>query len=432
MGRRPQPARLWLRRKPKPGRWLVLDNVGGERIQHDTHCSAEDVAGAEAEFREYINKRDIDRDEKARALAAREALRQTRQPHEVTFAELALYADALKAPAMARPREYSSRWEILLDYVEDDTLDAVLDPAWLSGFVAHVGSAASARRILEDVRAVAREWVAKRTLVFVPPIPMPDKSEPRPDYLTYEEVKALVRTAWWELDSQERLTGRKPKVEGDAPQVLREVGTSRRRWRHLVPYILVSVLTCTRASRVYEASYDFEEGRPWINLRAQKYHRLADGEKESRNKKAPAVPIPDRLARSMRRWSGGEPTRDRRDGHLRFGRKYLVQYSGRPADCRKSFAACVERARERYPDLFKRDTGKPKQIVRHTLRHTGVTLLAQWGVPSDDICEYAGMSAEVFERIYRHSDPEHMSRVMDAMGGRKSKPKSKATKAQEH
>ena len=90
----------------------------------------------------------------------------------------------------------------------------------------------------------------------------------------------------------------------------------------------------------------------------------------------------------------------------------------RPVDCRKAFEACVERARERFPHLFKRSNGMPKRVVRHTLRHTGVTLLSQWGVPARDICDYAGMSPEVYDRVYKHSDPERMDRVMDALGGR--------------
>lgn len=433
MGRRPQPARLWLRKKPKPGKWFVLDNINGERIQHDTKCGAGDVAGAEAALREYIDARDGDRDAAARALAAREALRTARPPHEVTFAELALWAAKHRSPLMARPVEYDQRWDILLDFVEEDTIDVLADEDWHLRFVAHVGKASSARRILEDVRAVIRIWVAKHRITYCPAFTMPDKSEPRPDYLTWEEVRALISTALMHRESQNRLHGPRPKEEGDAPQWKAIAISDRRPWRHLVPYILVSVLTCTRASRVYEASYEPEPGRPWIDLERGQYRRLADGEKESRLKKAPTIPLPDALVRLMRRWSAGEPGPGAPS--LAMGTKYLVQYGGKPADCRKAFVKCLDATRKRRTDLFKRDDKKTKkEVVRHTLRHTGVTLLAQWGVPSDDICDYAGMSKEVFERIYRHSDPEHMGRVMNVLGGRKrkaSKAKAKPAKAEQ-
>jgi hypothetical protein len=318
---------------------------------------------------------------------------------------------------MARPHEYLRRLEILGEYVDDDeTLDALLDDGWVDRFVAHVGSVSRARRILEDLKAAMRDRVDNHKLTYAPPLVLPDKAQPRPDYLTWEEVLALCKTAFRERDTQLRPVGKRPKKEGDPPQRYVEVTTARRRWRHLVPYILVSVLTCTRASRVFEASYVHDPLRPWVNLAGGRFRRLGEEEVESRLKRAPEVPLPDRLLRSMRRWSGGEP--GGQDGHLRFGRTYLVQYAGRPVDCRKSFEQCVQKARIQYPHLFKRDTGTPKQIVRHTLRHTGVTLLSQWGVPSGDICDYAGMSAEVYERVYKHLDADHMDRVMDALGGR--------------
>lgn len=425
MGRRPLPARLWLRRTPKPARWLILDNVEGERRQVDTGCGQADVAGAQGRLREYLDERDRDGDAKARALAAREAARKSRAPHEVTFAELALWALKVKSPKMARPKEYDSRWEVFLDYVEEETLDCLIDEDWLSEFVAHCVKASSARRILEDVRAAGREWVELRRLTYMPPVPMPDKSEPRPDYLTRREVRALISTALTYQERQQRLHGPVPKNPGDTPRYLAEAVSDRRPWRHLVPYIVVSVMTCTRASRVYEASYAHEDGRPWIDLQGQRYHRLADGETESRNKRAPTVPLPDALVRMMRRWSSGPAG----TGSLRMGAKYLVQYGGKPADCRKAFSKCVIETMKRHPELFKRENGKTKQVVRHTLRHTGVTLMAQAGIPSDDICDYAGMSKEVFERIYKHIDPEHMGRVMDAMGGRKGKAKPRKGQA---
>ena len=301
-----------------------------------------------------------------------------------------------------------TRWDLLLDYAQEDRLDAI-DNKWCRGFVAHAGTDSYGRRCLEDLRAAGNALVDDEKLTHMPLIKLPDKGESRPDYLTEEEVRALLFTARNERDGQNKKHG--PKT---GEQWYEDVVSTRYRWRHLVPYIVVSVLTCTRASRVYEASYTREPGRPWIDLRNRTYHRLAAGEVEQKNKRAPEVPLPDQLVRWLT-WR----TRDRtRRGVVIPGDAYLVQYAGRPVDCRKAFEACVEKARVRFPDLFLRTDGTPKEIVRHTLRHTGVTLLSQWGVPADDICDYAGMSPEVYDRVYKKRDPNRMHRVMDALGGR--------------
>ena len=410
-----KPARLWLdeEHKPEP-EWYILDNVGGKRVKERTHCGAGSEREAASVLAAYVTARDAKAD--AAALKGKKARKTKREPSEVTIGELAAWALERRGPLMARPLEYAARWDVVLDYSDDgEQVVGEIDSDWCDDFVSHAGTASYGRRCLEDLRAAANLWVDNLWLSYVPKFKLPTKAPSRPDHLSEEEVRALIFTARNERDIQSKLHG--SKKEGAPPRWLQDVVSTRYRWRHLVPYIAVSVLTCTRASRVYEASYVFEEGRPWLDLDNGLYHRLAAGETERKNKRAPTVPLSDDLVRWLR-WR----TRPRtRRGKLIPGDTYLVQYAGRPVDCRKSFEACVERARQRFPHLFKRSNGQPKEIVRHTLRHTGVTLLSQWGVPAGDICEYAGMSPEVYDRVYKHTDPERMDRVMAALGGRKGR-----------
>ena len=408
----PLPARLWL--DVPRDEWCVLDTVDGQRRKLRSGCGEGDRRGAEAYLADYVQRRDREAAEAGEAVGAKRRAKGSRRAEDVPIAEVIAWGLKHRAPLTKRPSEYAQRMDLVLDFADEDGMD-VVDRDWCAEFAAHVGSPSYARRALEDFRASVRIWMDEGWLKDAIKITLPDKSQPRPDYLTLDEVRALVLTAWRELDAQVRPHG--PK-NGPEPQWLARVVTSRRRWRHLVPYIVVSVLTCSRAARVYEASYVAEPGRPWVDLDGRLYYRLASGEVESAKKRAPTIPLGDRLVDTLRRWSSGEPG----DAPMRFGRRYLVQYAGRPVDCRKAFEACLARTRLLYPHLFRRPDGSPKIVVRHTLRHTGVTLLSQWGVPADDVCEYAGMSREVYDRVYKHLDPDHMASVMKVQGGRARRP----------
>ena len=67
--------------------------------------------------------------------------------------------------------------------------------------------------------------------------------------------------------------------------------------------------------------------------------------------------------------------------------------------------------------------GTPKRIVRHSLRHTGVTWLALAGVDPYEICKFAGLTMETFERVYSHHHPDFMSGIKNAQSGKPRKPK---------
>ena len=172
-----------------------------------------------------------------------------------------------------------------------------------------------------------------------------------------DEAIALCKTTWRYRETQvrETLTG------------TRQLVTRRRPTKHILMFVAAAISTCSRSARIYEASYISEVGRPWADLKAKLYYRAAPDETVSAIKQAPTIPIGEGLLKSMiRRHAAGD--------------RYVVEFKGKPVDCKKAFVNTVERARKAYPKLFRRPDGTPKQVVRHTLRHTGITWRAIQGI----------------------------------------------------
>ena len=304
-----------------------------------------------------------------------------RRADKVSCAEvLDRYLD--KKVDVARPRELAQRVETLLDFWGDLSLDDV-DEDTCADFVEGVGSASYGRRCLEDFRAAVNAYARAGFLRDQVKFSLPDKPRGRVDWLTFEEVAALCRTAWGYREVQK--------------------GVVTRRWptRHIAKFVAVGVATCSRSARIYEASYVAEKDRPWVDLVAGVFYRSAPDEKVAANKKAPPITISPRLQASMTRWA-------------KRGDRYVCQWAGRPADTKKGFNSTVDRARLRYPRLFRRADGTPKHVVRHILRHTGVTWLALAGVDPYEICSYAGLTIETFERVYAHHHPDYQAGIRKA------------------
>ena len=371
MSRPRKPARLWY--DEKAATWCVLDAGSKCRLG----LGKEQRAEAEKRLEDHLlAKRTDDRPSKGR------------RADKISCAEV-LDRYAAKAE-VKRPVELAQRLSLLLDYFGEMTLDDV-DEDSCDEFVEVVGSASYGRRCLEDFRAATNAYARAGYLRDQVKFTLPEKPSGRVDWLTWEEAVALCRTAWRYRESQvrETRTGR------------RRVETTKRPNKHIVKFIAAGIGTCSRSARIHQASYVAEPGRPFVDLDNGIYYRAAPDEKVAANKQAPPIPIGSRLLKSMKRWHAA-------------GDKYLVEFAGRPADCRRAFEATVKRARKAYPDLFKRDDGSPKKIVRHILRHTGITWLAIAGVDPYEICKFAGLTMETFERVYSHHHPAYMQGVMKA------------------
>jgi integrase len=375
-----RPPRLWLDKGL--GTWCILY----DRRKIRTGVSAKDLGAAQRCLERFLTDQ----------RSTPEAPAKNRRAEQIYAAEV-LDRYLRKKSDVARPKELAQRVEALLNFWGEMTLDEI-DEDSCTDFCDEVKSSSYGRRCLEDFRAAVNDYAKAGFLRDLVKFTLPDKPSGRTDWLTWEEVKALCLIAWRFTESQMR----------DTRNGRRLVGTSKHTTRHIVKFIATAVVTCSRSARIYEASYVGEPGRPFVDLEKARYHRAWADEVVSANKQAPTIPIGPRLLKAMRRWRAAGDT-------------YVVEYNGQPANPKKAFTSTVGRARKAYPLLFKRDDGTEKQILRHTLRHTGITWLALQGVDVYEICNFAGLTKETFERVYAHHHPDYMDGVMKAQGKNQSK-----------
>src|SRR6185369_300373 len=85
---------------------------------------------------------------------------------------------------------------------------------------------------------------------------------------------------------------------------------------HLARFILVAIYTGTRHDRIVRLQFVESLHNGWIDIEQGFLHRKGKAEPET-NKRAPSVPIGDRLMAHMRRWH-------------RHKSRYVVEYGGLP------------------------------------------------------------------------------------------------------
>ena len=369
----------------------VIRDVGN--VRRRLGLGRDQRAAAEEALSEYV---------RAKAAAARAEPVIGGTLEQTSLATVIAYYCTHHAPTTKRPEEVGQKCTAIL---------TGFGPIMLSGihglscrkFAKGMDSQSYARECLSTLRAAIRLYALDCQLRGEVKIWTPPKSQPRQDWLTKAEVRALILTAWREKDSQVRMVG------PEGAKVPRTFVTTRRRWSHLIPFLVVGIWTSTRTGRVQPAPYKAMPGRPWVDLRDGDafYNRTHRGEVVADNKKAPDVPLSAQLAKHMRSWARDKTVR----GKVRPGNVYVVQYAGRPANCAKAFRECYARAVELFPDLFRHEDGTVKRIVRHTLRHTGITWRAQAGQNPLDICHYAGLSLDTFDKHYSHACPGHLKGI---------------------
>lgn len=177
-------------------------------------------------------------------------------------------------------------------------------------------------------------------------------------------------------------------------------------WRriatHIARFMLVAALTGSRTGDIITASFYNEPGRPWVDLDNQIYYRAADGERVPHNKKANPCRIPDRLVDVMKRW---------RDGYGKVKpSRYLVEFAGEAADCKKAF---LRLRREVMSEE------RAAQLNRHSFKHTCVTWLLQAGVPIEDVSIYVSTDVQTLRKTYSHVIPGEYSPVNQAFARKK-------------
>jgi integrase len=371
--------RLWLRkarRDPRTGTvrqavWLIRDG------SHDksTGCGADDLAGAEKALTEYLNRK-----------ASDEVAKNERDPAKIPVAAVIDFYSKTEVAGQARSHEVTARFERLLAFFGDDTL-ADLDGDRCRAYMAHRGTEAGARRDLEDLRAAINYHRREGRCRAIIDVVLPEKSLPRERWLTRTEVARLIWHAWRYREIQ------------------KGVATDRFSRRHVAKFVLSAVYTCTRKTAVCTAALGPAERRPFVDLDRGVFYRKTVGVRATK-KRQPAVPVPPSLLAHMRRW------------HAK-GQRNLVEWNGQQVlDCDKAFAASVKAA------------GLGDDVVPHTLRHTGITWLAQEGVDPYEIIRFAGITMEVFEEVYAHHHPDYMDGVRRGFKRHRGKQKTREPVAQ--
>lgn len=204
---------------------------------------------------------------------------------------------------------------------------------------------------------------------------IPEPQGSRLHYFTEKEVKKLYQRAMWKRHT----------FNGEPTHKVAE---------HIGKFIAVAVFTGTRAERIQAASFVKEPGRPWIDLENGIFYRTAHKEMAPHNKRADPILIPDPLLRLMKRWHHGR-------GAMK-GTRYLIEYQGRPVDCRKGFYTLKH-------EVLGEE--RAAEVNRHTLKHTCVTLLLQHGVSVEDVADFVSTTPEVIRKVYKHVIPGEYSAV---------------------
>jgi integrase len=366
MPRQVKPARLWLR--PASGDreciWIVLHN--GKQIS--TGCGKNDDSGAQKFLQDYLAKKFI-----------AEPKSKQRPAEEITVAEVVTTYLRVKGETVARPKALAQRIDAILDFWGEKTLSDI-SRTTCKEYENQRGSSSAARRELEDLRSAVNMAIADGVCRHKIVVTVPDAPPKRTTFLSESEVAEILWRAY------------------KTRQTFKGEPTKHFPTRHVARFIICAVYTGSRSARIWRASFEKEEGRPYVDVERGLFHRTWQGENVPVNKRAPVQRIPNRLLAHLRRWR-------------RMGAKYVCEYQGRPADPKKAFARLV---RAVFP-------GTDMQVVRHTFRHTAATWLMQRQADKFEAAGYLGMTIKTLESTYGHHHPDHQSSVGAAFSKKRVK-----------
>lgn len=362
MPRPRKPPRLWLAparrdaagRVLEPAHWCIRD--GPRKIR--TGAGADDLRSARAALAAYLSSQAAPRED-------------TGDPF---IADIVADWLAEVAARRARPGEAAGRARNVLEAFGALRASA-LTTAACRAYAERRGPVA--RRELEDLRAAVNHARQEGRLAVPVALALPERRETRQRWLTRGEAARLLLAAW-------RLR-----------QSWKGQGTGRATARHLARFILVALYTGSRAGVICGASWQPAPGRGHVDLAAGVFLRAADGARRTK-KRAPPIPLPERLLAHLRRW------------HDRgISRVAVVEWNGRP----------VTRVDKAFRSA-RRAAGLGDDVVAHTLRHTAATWGMQTGEDLWRLARYLGMTVETLERVYGHHHPQHLRRAAESIARR--------------
>jgi integrase len=387
MSRQSKGARLWLEPERKEdgklrkrSMWVIRD--GARKIS--TGCTRGERADAERTLARYI------------AAKYQPSRQRDRDPAETLVLDvLNLYLSEVAAQH-ARPEETKQRILTLADFWQPYMLTDIdgklcreyvksrVGQPWksskpeITNRPARTVTDATARRELEDLRAAINHHIGEGRCSQLISIILPQKSEPRVNWLTRSQAARLIRAAW------------------RAKQVFRDKTTQREVGKHIARFILVGLYTGTRHASICSAALRPAIGRGYVDLEHGVFYRRAQGARETK-KRQPPIRLDGRLLAHLRRWQ-----------RLGISVHSVIEWNGKPVrSVRKGFANAVRAA-------------GLENVTPHTLRHTAATWAMQNGADLWQAAGYLGMTVETLEAVYGHHHPDHQVGAAAAIARRKS------------
>jgi integrase len=386
MSRSAKGARLWLEpeelgpggKLARRATWVIRD--GKSKLR--TGCARTDRKGAEQALAQYIaRKYEVPRD-------------RGRHPAQILVLDVLNIYLIDKAPKHSDPSITKARVMTLASFWAGKTLADVNGTTCreyvayrtaqprraakpnVTGNPARMVTAAGARRELEDLRSAINYHRTEGLCSEVVGVALPEKGDPREDWLTRSEAARLIKAAW---------RARQKTGQGITD---RDVG------RHLARFILVGVYTGTRHGAICSAALTPAVGRGHVDTDRGVFYRRRLGSQQT-NKRQPPVRLPERLLAHLRRWK-----------RLGIARHAVVEWNGKAvASVRKSFASAARAA------------GIDRHITPHICRHTAATWAMQNGADIWAAAGFLGMSPEVLERVYGHHHPDFQIDIAAKMSG---------------
>jgi integrase len=250
----------------------------------------------------------------------------------------------------------------------------------------------SARNDLVLLKSALRFCHANQKLAVAPAIKLPEPAQPRPRCLTRPEAARLLAAALgWQFEFRD---GRWVPARRNRKRINRP----------LARFILASLYTGTRKDRTERLMWLENLLGGWIDVERRVLHRKAKGEPDTK-KRAPFVPLGDRLLAHLRRWH-----------QLDDGRGYVI--AGPRGRRLKNIVNGFERIAR---DAGLNYDGQPedKRVVPHTLRHTCVSLLLADGWSCKQVGDFVGMTEAMVQKVYGHPIEEVQQAVANARFGKR-------------
>jgi integrase len=394
-GRRSKGAQLYLRDAKRPGgarRWVILDTkANGQRIERSTGALESDRAAAEKAYAEYLAAKHVPDFGAGR-------------PDQALIADVLAYYGEAKTGKVSRNDtlalglvKLGEFWASLTVHdITKERCEAYVD--WRINLGDARGSnkwskrvgnlprrlkPTTARNDLIILQAAIRYCFENRKLTQIVPVPKPPAPSPEdqhPRMLDRSEAARLLAAALgWDMDGR-----RHP----------------RRINRHVARFILTGLYTGTRHDRILRLQWIENMQGGWVDLDKGMLNRRAANEPLTMTKKrAPNVPLPDRLAVHMRRWRG-------------LSNRHVIEHQGSNI---QSIEVGFEAA-ARLAGLWSDDPAK--NVTPHTLRHTCVSWMLEAGKTPFQVGKYVGMTAGMVERVYGHVTNDQQRATANAISRR--------------